>query len=834
MRSPLPNTKSIGEPKSEGAAATQEAGSVGGRVESVWQRCLELSPRLAAQRRQIEATFGFSHQPEAALLPLAESPGPLSAQGYAGGASVEPGRVAQRVKAPSQRGDPPPVQRVFEYQTPISEHHHVWIDKDTNEHYRLIRGQSSDGRPWCCVERLDGFRLIIRQGSNGQWNHDPLDDEEEFTRLNPGSYAPPELEHEPMLITSEGFDLMVDEEEPIKELKFSKGEVTEPSYQNQASSQIKNFHSTRIHNPLVSHFYLVPIKQGSFAEQSYRYRPDAVGIRDAQMGNEDRTQVGTHLEPTKRGSATPQGRHIVPWMLVRRSIEALRGHTVASALSHLKSEINTLLPLLSKVKEVPFLLKRMGSPSAVDAFTTAELPMDVWQGVLSELVSVYIQLYHLSEGALFKGKSENRDEGGAAEEFTFAEEQMETEGKTSVPLDSLRSNAEKLIDAPLGTLPPKTLAYAVRHWVSMLTITWPRLMKAHGQYIIGGLLGQSCASSEFLPKGGTMAELLTAAGYPLSDGTKFASPLKIKGEQPDTAIDLGALRSEFVSNVTVYSTSQGQPTDYVSSPGESSVTLKELSFAVTQVGVSRVDVSDRDRPPTQFLNEGQKSHTVAWTLFRASLMSYAGRPLSELLDDLEVRLTQLKKEVKLSDAIRVADHAMDQLTGRNALRLTIFDWHAYASQLVKHYVHVHQAAPSTSYADPRALGRALPNAEGSHMHVLRINEHQLMETGKLVSGRERVIEAALALFDICIPKKPLAEKDLEKTFMYAYDIWKELLSLAFPTVMKAGWTTIFEAVKEMDVGHVGKDVIEMYRNQETGYGISHRLGDILKRHGRDN
>ena len=85
-------------------------------------------------------------------------------------------------------------------------------------------------------------------------------------------------------------------------------------------------------------------------------------------------------------------------------------------------------------------------------------------------------------------------------------------------------------------------------------------------------------------------------------------------------------------------------------------------------------------------------------------MAYSGRPLNELLGALEGFLTKLQGELKQSDAISIATHALSHLKKRGEERLTLFDWHQYASQMVKWYVHAYQAAPSTAYADPRTHG----------------------------------------------------------------------------------------------------------------------------------
>jgi hypothetical protein len=756
---------------------------------------------------------------------------------------------ASSVRCAAPAASAAPIQMVFEFKGK-SDQGWFWVDSDTNALYRWKPGMAHgpfgpNGMPvWVHVARKDGFSLTIRNtGAATQYAPEVIDAEHEQIRMNPGSYAPPEKVARPTLTPSDDYEMKVEEAEPVTKSSFTQGTTTAPDYRAEAEQQIEQFHSTRIQNPLLAQFHLVPIAQGLVNPQSilsqYEYPAGAVGIGGVMMGDADRILVGTHLEPKKAGGATPQGKHTVAWALVRKSIEGQRGRTVAEALAHIKSELAAIVPLATASPEAGFHLKRLGYPETLDRLIGSKMTIDRWQADLSELVNVYIQLYHLCQGAMFAGASKQRGESKAVKAFSEAEDQLAAGVEMTKPLDGkggLIQHALNLIEAPIGSLPAKTFAFAVFHWVVMLTTTWPRVMTKHGEAITKSLLQATYSPCDELPAGGTVTQLITALGYTLPVWADVKQPKKVEGEAHIATASYGRLEENFVANVHVYPFGEGEAKGYSTTWGGGSVLIQERGYPVGQIGISALQVSDRDRPPTQFLGAGQKSHTVAWTLMRDDLSAYGGGPLVNLLNFLANSLTKLEGESPVADGKALAQKALVELARRDTLRLTLGDWQNYASTLVKWYVHVYQAARSTAYADPRTHGRPESHGEGPHMDTLWRNERSMVERGTMGDEPAHVIKAALAFYDVCIPKEATVNVSNETRFMLAYDIWKERLFHTFPKIMAAGWPHIYEALAKVDVGWKVSESELRYHNEESrgrGVGKVHLLGEILKRNGRN-
>jgi len=830
------------------------------------QQSINGSAPMVAQRRRMDGLFGKAAQPGDGSS-FSAGPGPARPQPVREGSrSVGAAQAASRARIPASLEMVPvnddlglgrealsslPIQRYFAFKGHDGPHW-FWIDTDTGALYwrdeAMMHGSiTANGIPeWMFVRRSDGFELSIRSTAEpGRWEVvGTLDDEAEQVRMKPGTWKAPERVPKPTGIRiDDDYEMTVEEAEPVGKPSFTAGEKPSPDYQAQAEDPTGDFIRTRIENPLLAQFHLVPIAQGSLRSgpAEYAYASNAVAIAGVLMGDTDRTLVGTHLEPKKSGGATPQGRHTVAWALVRRSIGALTGRTLEYAFNHLKSELASAIPLAasgdpSSFKEADFLLKRMDYPGGLDRLREARLPLDRWQASLAELVNVYIQIYHLSEGALFKGSSKQRGESDAVSTFAASERALVAGLDMPVGVSDLAAHALNLIDAPLGSLPPNTLAYAVHHWVMMLLSTWPSVMKKHGEAITKGFLGQSYSKSDELPTVSTVAGLVAHFGYELPAWAEIEPPTPTKGEAHLAPFTIERLKADFVANVSVFPVGEGTAAAYSTTRGDKTVSVQERVYPLAQMGLSAVDVSDADRPPTRFLGAGQKSHTVAWTLLRADLMAFGAGRLAALLTFLDEALKTLEGESGIAEGKDLAAKARQQLANRDSLQLTLFDWQNYASTLVKWYVHVYQAAKSTSYADPRTHGRPESHGEGPHMAALRRNEQNMLESGKLYDDPSRVIEAALALFDVCIPKTSTVNTSLEATFVLAFDVWRQRLFHAFPKIATAGWPLIYAAVSKVDVGWKVSEMEMRYRNDEMikkGQGLEHRLGDILKRNGRN-
>lgn len=790
------------------------------------------------------------------------------------------GNLLRRIEGPPSPSphastDQPPLQRVFNFigtrneiaSGPIQQGGNApsvitswgWVDTDTNTVYIWKQGLKmgplieGTGIPaFVMVMRTDGFTLFIEPtNKEGKvWKVVGNEDEElKKIRLNQIPYEREKKQPRPTMTPSDSMDLTMEEEDPGT-TSFTKGTPSQPNYEEKFEKQVesKGYRNIRLEHDLTTQMHLIPLKQGqgigmgnnnntsSKSEPSdYVYTAAQIGVANVLIGDTDRTQVGTHLEPPKGKSVTPQGKHTVAWALVRRSIMGLGGRTAADVLDHFVSAFALLKPLTQNSKEAQLHWVRINYPTSLDQLVNATLPIDQWQQVLSEIVHTYTQLYHLSEGALFKGSSTQRGESPAVTMFAANESRL-AQGKSLInSKGELAEHALKLLELS-DSLPWRSYAFATHHWIDALVLTYPHVMQSYGKAITDGFLNKK-VSGKGVPKGvKTIRQLVTHFKYPLPDFAKTEMPVSIKGELSLTPFTLQDLKADFVANVAIIPIKEGQGMDYSVTEGTNVSTIKVRGYTVDDLVIQTMQLSDNDRPPTKFL-DSQKSHTVAWTLVRHDLFAYAQGPLSTLLAFLQKSFTHLEGDSGTDEGVKLAQHATLQLANYDTKRFALHDWQQYVSILVKWYAHAYQQAKSASFADPSTLGRALSHGEGPHMAALRRNETSLVNNRNLIDTPQRVVKAAVALFDLCIPKTKNLNQSLETNFMNAYDHWKDLLTHTYPEVLKVGWSSIYDGLANEDVGWKLEDsMMRHYLTQEMinkGQGQVHKMSVILKRNGRN-
>lgn len=208
-----------------------------------------------------------------------------------------------------------------------------------------------------------------------------------------------------------------------------------------------------------------------------------------------------------------------------------------------------------------------------------------------------------------------------------------------------------------------------------------------------------------------------------------------------------------------------------------------------ELWVKDVKVSN-DRPPTKFGNEGQRSHTVAWTLLRASLQNLGGQPLDEfiaLLGKLTQRFTEPTDEDAGAAAkalFRRLGAALDKLNDITKPR-HFASWQRAASELISNFVHAYQLSEAATYANGRAIG----HGESRHMATLRDAEAAL-RAGLAVEISE-VTTAAVGLLDF---NRRLEDALLSEILHH----WINQLYLAFPRVMAMHGQGIVEHIIQGD------------------------------------
>ncbi|WP_318210594.1 MULTISPECIES: DUF4157 domain-containing protein [unclassified Streptomyces] len=145
------------------------------------------------------------------------------------------------------------------------------------------------------------------------------------------------------------------------------------------------------------------------------------------------------------------------------------------------------------------------------------------------------------------------------------------------------------------------------------------------------------------------------------------------------------------------------------------------------VWVGDIVISDRDRPPTQYGDDGQNNHTTAWTLLRATLTSHANKAAEHLLTYIYNEVQELDST---SDALFVqrtrhmipqfrAKIAMTQglLTDMRNHAVPVQEWQHGLARLIRLYMEAYQLSPAASFG-----GRSGGDAEGHRMALLRREE----------------------------------------------------------------------------------------------------------------
>lgn len=212
-------------------------------------------------------------------------------------------------------------------------------------------------------------------------------------------------------------------------------------------------------------------------------------------------------------------------------------------------------------------------------------------------------------------------------------------------------------------------------------------------------------------------------------------------------------------------------------------------FKANELWVEDVKIAD-ERPPTKFGDEGQRSHTVAWTLLRSALNGLAGQSLNTFFTIVKEMLHDTDLPTNSSDATKAAQALYTKLqTGIAAIgdankASEIFFWQRLASDLLGNYVHYYQLSESATYADAQAVGHGEP----THMAVLRGAESVLKVTPSLKSSvLEEVKQSAVGLLDY---KQRLSDKNIAQIFHH----WINNLYLAFPLLMRTYHADIVNAL----------------------------------------
>lgn len=202
----------------------------------------------------------------------------------------------------------------------------------------------------------------------------------------------------------------------------------------------------------------------------------------------------------------------------------------------------------------------------------------------------------------------------------------------------------------------------------------------------------------------------------------------------------------------------------------------------SELWVKDVKLSN-DRPPTKFGADGQRSHTVAWSLMREALHNLGGQPLDGFVA-LVARLFQDLEAPTNQAGAAAAALAAKITAGAAALRdpaklRDLASWQRGASELLGHVVHAYQLSDAATYADSVAIGHGEPG----HMAALRGAEAALRAGGNVTAQIADLQRAAAGMLDF---KSRLGHQTIGHILQH----WTNDLHLAFPRLMAAHRTEI--------------------------------------------
>ncbi|MDO7850649.1 eCIS core domain-containing protein [Hymenobacter convexus] len=246
---------------------------------------------------------------------------------------------------------------------------------------------------------------------------------------------------------------------------------------------------------------------------------------------------------------------------------------------------------------------------------------------------------------------------------------------------------------------------------------------------------------------------------PLGDAPVFAPIQGVFDAVPESVRQPAYHNTSFLARVSLVPLANETPDGYESS----------------QLWVRQVKVSD-DRPPTKFGSEGQRSHTVAWTLMRAGLQKATDVKLSQFIDFVAELFVSADLPA-LANARRAATALQTIITkGITALKAggrkkSMDEWQQNASDLLTHFVQYYQLSEAATYADGRAVGHGEPT------HMANLKDFDMAARfGALDSTRlAQAVEAAVGMFDI---RRGLPPKTMAQVLHH----WLHALHLAFPAL----------------------------------------------------
>ena len=379
---------------------------------------------------------------------------------------------------------------------------------------------------------------------------------------------------------------------------------------------------------------------------------------------------------------------------------------------------------------------------------TTPLPLSEWNARLNRAIGFYVEAYQKSSFTTHNTKAKGRGEGHAKEKLRLWNAAAIEDGTPGITQKQIVEAARKLLDANYK-VEPDVLCKAYDEWIRAISDNYEAL-------------GDDFAR----------AILAEVAAKPLSPGWKKTFNMNTLGEL------LQAWKMSPQGNeATVAVPSATVPTQSKFVVNAVVVADDATKYPLDAVHVDAVQLSEGDRPPTQF-GDRQLSHSVAWTgKIQQWQTEYRG-PLRQVLTNIV--------------AAGARDHAVDtNPTSRNARQqLGVIEsylqdaalphyplslWRGLFTQALTTYVNAYQQSSTTTHgATPASRG------EGAAKEWLSQYETQIKGGGlagvATAGENSEAIRHALMLLDA-----PAHEsRDL---FCKAHDDWLTMLKVNYPGVM---------------------------------------------------
>jgi O-acetyl-ADP-ribose deacetylase (regulator of RNase III) len=423
------------------------------------------------------------------------------------------------------------------------------------------------------------------------------------------------------------------------------------------------------------------------------------------------------------------------------------------------------------------------------------LPLETWTHIASQLMRGYEVAHHKSRAAaISKGKANNRGEQDAMARLPAIEALLRADDKAVASelyektykgtprkyrsgkwqpaklAPTPVSDVLKLIDLAFSlSLPVPQYARAMRHWFQLLHIAFPKIMAQQAAAVAAAILDVD------LPPGVAATSKCKTRRDLFGDltATNFSVPKKM----PEPEHDLGGMDETSLACLV-----RLNPLQEASDDGTTIRTTAQ-TFTIDELTIGHIALGEK-RPDTRF-GVKQWSHTVAWTLVRASVQAFSGQPFANLYAYLHHEIHELIDGLE-SDAAYDARWARDALDAMRGARQALPEWQRYASNGVVELLRLYQLSRSATYLkDPG--GRA----EGFAMQVLRENEQHLAQYGGLHDDKSYVVKNALGLIDVDF------HNDLSwKSFAHSVLHWEQHLTCAFPTLMAVGGDQIVAPIHD--------------------------------------